>query len=108
MVNILWHCAIIAFSASYIIDISGAVGKLNKAVFKRLYGNHLQYNGWYIPVLGCSRCATFWAVLIYCLIISGYNIIYSVGIASVFSYINPIITLSMQKLIVWLSDCLTE
>lgn len=105
MVDILINCFLINCSLCYIIDVSGAFGKLNKAVFKRLYGDSLKYNGWYIPLLGCSRCATFWSCLLYGLIYSqnvGFTGI--LAVSSFFSYISPLITQVQLTLIAWISD----
>lgn len=54
-----------------------------------MYGDKIQYNGWYVPLFGCSRCLTFWTVLIFTLA-SGLDIIYSVGTACLYSYIANI------------------
>ena len=80
----------IAFSAVYIVDISGIMGKLNRVVFRALYGEKKPINGWYIPLLGCSVCLSFWAVLIYTLFVAKVGFIYSLAMASFFGYIAPI------------------
>lgn len=108
MGNILLTSAIIAFSVCYIVDISGAVQRLNIAVFKALYGKYIDYNGWYIPVIGCSRCSVWWLLLIYSLFFTDCNLIYSVGISAFWSYISPIITLLLNRVIACLSSVLTD
>lgn len=80
---------IIMLSVVYIVDISGIMAVINKKLFKALYGDKIQYNGWYIPLFGCSRCLSFWSVLIFTLA-SGLNIIYAVGTACFCSYIANI------------------
>lgn len=87
--EIFVKCLIIMLSVVYIVDISGVMWKINRWLFKILYGNRIQYNGWYIPLFGCSRCLTFWTVLIFTLV-SGIDIIYSVGAACLYSYIANI------------------
>lgn len=104
--NIVFDTAIIAFSICYIIDISGAIQTANKAVFKRLYGKYIEYNGWYIPVIGCSRCAVWWLLLLYTLVFTDLTPIYSFGISAFWSYISPIITISLNRLIALLSRLL--
>lgn len=83
-------CLIITFSVVYIIDISGIMTVINKRLFKVLYGDKIQYNGWYVPLFGCSRCLSFWSVLVFTLV-SGLDIIYSIGLACFFSYISNMI-----------------
>lgn len=104
----MFNVAVIAFSICYIVDISGIIQKLNKWCWNRIFGANLQYNGWYIPVIACSRCLTFWVVLCYSAIIARIGVIYAFGCASLFSYITPIITLSLKRIIYLLSDCLTK
>lgn len=106
--NIVITSAILAFSICYIVDISGAVQKANVALFKRLYGKHIDYNGWYIPLLGCSRCCVWWLLLIYSVFFTNIGIIYSVGNAAFWSYISPIITLLLNRVTTWFSDMLSE
>lgn len=89
MMEIFIKCLIITLSVSYIVDISGIMGKINKRLFRIMYGDKIQYNGWYVPLFGCSRCLTFWTVLIFTLA-SGLDIIYSVGTACLYSYIANI------------------
>lgn len=105
MQNILIDGLLITCSLCYIIDVSGAVQKLNIAVFKRLYGDSLKYNGWYIPVIGCARCLTFWGCLLYSIIY--YRNVGFTGIlavSSLFSYISPLITQVLNTLTCWFSD----
>ena len=106
--DIVINMAFIAFSVCYIVDISGIIAKLNKWCWVRLFGANLQYNGWYIPVIGCSRCLTFWLTLGYRLVISDFGVIASFALASFFSYISPILTLSLKRIIKLLSDCLLK
>ena len=87
---VLIKCVMIAFSAVYIVDISGIMGKLNRVVFRALYGGKMPLNGWYIPLLGCSVCVSFWAVLIYATFIAKIGFIYALALASLFGYIAPI------------------
>lgn len=79
----------IAFSVVYIVDISGIMPKINAFVFRKLYGNQIPVNGWYIPLFGCSVCLSFWAVLIYALC-AKIGFIYALTLASLFGYIAPI------------------
>ena len=104
--TIILNTAIIAFSICYIIDISGVIQTANKAVFRRLYGKYIDYNGWYIPVVGCSRCSVWWILLFYTLIFTDLTPIYSFGISAFWSYISPIITISLNRLIAFLSSIL--
>lgn len=80
----------INFSVVYIVELSGVMNKLNAFAFRRLYGDKLPLNGWYIPLLGCSVCLSFWAVLIYTLLVAKIGLIYSLAMASFFGYIAPI------------------
>ena len=105
---IVFKMVVLTFSICYIVDISGIIQKLNKWCWVRLFGANLQYNGWYIPVIGCSRCLTFWITLGYSLVISDFGVIASFALASFFSYISPILTLSLKRIIKLLSDCLLK
>ena len=58
-------CLLLTFAVVYIVDISGFVRGLNHLVFRKLYGTQRKYDGWYIPLFGCSLCLTFWTVTIY-------------------------------------------
>lgn len=106
--TIIINTAIIAFVVCYIVDISGAVQKANIAVFRRLYGKYIDYNGWYIPVVGCSRCCVWWLLLFYTLVFTDLNVIYSLGISAFWSYISPIVTLSLNRLIACFSSILED
>lgn len=64
--------------------------KLNAYVFRKLYGNKIPVNGWYIPLFGCSVCLSFWSVLIYALC-AKIGFIYALSLASLFGYIAPIL-----------------
>jgi hypothetical protein len=104
--TIIINTAIIAFVVCYIVDISGAIQKANIAVFRRLYGKYIDYNGWNIPVISCSRCCVWWILLFYTLVFTDLNVIYSLGISAFWSYISPIVTLLLNRLIACLSDLL--
>lgn len=106
--DIMFNIVLIAFSVCYVVDMSGIIQKVNKWCWKCLFGENLAYNGWYIPVIGCSRCLTFWTVLFYSGIIADMGVIRSFGCASFFSYISPIVTLLQKRVIIFLSDCLTK
>lgn len=99
----LINSLILALSICYIIDISGFMTKVNISVFKWLYGQNIAYNGWYIPLFGCSRCLSFWTVLIYGLIWSNIEFIYIVGTASLLSLLAPIFSDSLNYIIRTLS-----
>lgn len=73
-----------------------------------MLGDFVEYKGWYIPLIGCSRCLTFWSVLVYTFYLSDYDPVVILGIASFCSYISPITTLALKRIIVLLSDCFTK
>lgn len=98
---------IIAFSVVYIVDISGAMQKLNKVVFRCLYGEKMAYNGWYIPLFGCSTCSTFWAVLAYTLFCSAMDFVFCLGMACFFGYIANILCDILRAINRRLSDIFT-
>lgn len=87
--GIVGNSIILTLCVAYIVDISGVMIKLSKYLYTKIYGKHLQYNGWQIPVITCSTCLSFWMVLLYT-IISGMNIVYALGIACFCSYIADI------------------
>lgn len=99
---------ILTCSIVYIVDISGVMTKLNRLVWQRVFGEFLEYNGWYIPLIGCSRCLTFWAVLVYTFRLSEHDPVICLGVASFFSYISPIITLAQRHITVLISNSLTQ
>lgn len=88
--NIFIKSILLTLSIAYVVDISGAVHKLSKWVFVKLYGDKLQYSGWFIPVLGCSTCLSFWSVLLYTVLFSGWGLIYCLTVACLCSYIANI------------------
>lgn len=98
---------ILALSIIYIIDISGAIQKFNIIAFRWLYGVNLPYNGWFIPVLGCSRCSIFWGILIFNLILH-VEIVYTIGLACLLSYLSPLLSLIMKTAIVKLSNLIAK
>lgn len=86
----LLRSIMIAFSVAYIVDLSGLMGKLNRVAFRALYGGKMPLNGWYIPLVGCSVCLTFWVVLIY----GFFNLPFVLAVANacLWSYLTPIIS----------------
>ena len=106
MLNVIFDGLIIAFSICYIIDISGIMGKINQRVFSLLYGKKTIYNGWYIPLFGCSKCLVFWVVLLWGLLSTDIYSIYIIGTAVLLSYIAPILSKLMNWLIFRLSKVL--
>lgn len=87
--GIVGNSIILTLCVAYIVDISGVMFKLSKYLYTKIYGKHLQYNGWQIPVLTCSTCLSFWMVLLLT-IISGMNVVYAFGIACLCSYLAEI------------------
>jgi hypothetical protein len=79
---------VLAISLVYIIDISGVMAKVNRAVFACLYGKKIAYNGWYVPLVGCSKCSVWWAVLIYTFFATATPALYCLGMACLYSYIS--------------------
>lgn len=101
MIEIICYNVIITFSLCYIIDVSGVVQKLNIALWQRVLGKNLPYNGFMIPVISCSVCSVWWACLLYNLIWSNIGFIPSVGVAAFCSYITFIPTFLMKRLRDW-------
>ena len=104
---IMIKSAIITFAICYIVDLSGIVQKLNYQVFRMIFGKEMKYNGFMIPVISCSLCLAFWANLIYCIAIMKLDLVYSFGIAALFSYCSTFISLALKKVRCWLSDVLS-
>lgn len=75
---------LITFVVVYIIDFSGVLVDLSKTIWELTHPNQI----WMYKMLkkpwGCSKCMSFWLVIIYCLY---YNqtIIHSIAIGSVMS-----------------------
>ena len=90
VLSTFWNTTLISVAVVYVVDVSGVMGKLNRVAFRALYGEKMPINGWYIPLLGCSVCLSFWAVLIYTLFVAKVGFIYSLAMASFFGYIAPI------------------
>ena len=88
----------ITISIVYILDLSGVVANLNKLAFRYLYGAKVPYNGWQIPLFSCSKCMTFWVVLIYSFCELG-DLLIALFRASLFSYLSEYIgdTLKFAK-----------
>lgn len=96
--DILLKSLLLTLSIVYVVDISGAVHKLSKWLFIKIYGKQKQYNGWYIPLVGCSTCLSFWTVLLYTVLFSGLNVIYCLALACLSSYSANILS-EIMKLI---------
>lgn len=79
MISIIWV---------FIIDLSGAIPKLNKTVGKWLFkGIKTEIE---LPVISCSLCSTFWTGLLY-LLISGQFILYYIAYVCFISFMTPVI-----------------
>lgn len=89
MMNVI-DCLLLTFAVVYIVDISGFVRGLNHFVFRKLYGTQRKYDGWYIPLVGCSLCLSFWAVTIYS-IVNGWSVVHSVAMGCACGYITDIL-----------------
>lgn len=62
---------IIMFSYVYIIEFSGIIPSLSSFIYKRILKE--KWIGQLITApFGCAKCMTFWTVLIYWLIYSGF------------------------------------
>ena len=90
MTNVI-DCLLLTFAVVYIVDISGFVKVANRVVFRWLYGSQRKYDGWFIPLFGCSLCLTFWAVTIYSLFIGRWSLVHSVAIGCLCGYITDIL-----------------
>lgn len=101
-------CFILTFAVCFIVDYSGFMQKVNKALFSTIYGTDAKYNGWYIPLFGCSLCLTWWVVLVYSAFIADMNFVYALGTASIFSYLSSILTDTMKLIKRWCSDILNR
>lgn len=95
----LFNVLMIVFSSVYIIDISGVMDAVNKSVYKFIYGRNRRYDGsWFIPVLSCAKCSSFWLVLVYTLV-AGVPFIACVFIACVASLSAVIMSLALSRLL---------
>lgn len=90
MLDILFISIIIVFC----IDLSGAMDKLNRLVWNKLYPG-MKYNDWSIPLFGCSLCSTFWASILY-LIITGT---FSLGMLAYVSIVALLTTVIKDALV---------
>ena len=88
MTNVI-DCLLLTFAVVYIVDISGFVKVANRVVFRWLYGSQRKYDGWFIPLFGCSLCLTFWSVTIYS-IVNGWSWVHSVAMGCACGYITDI------------------
>ena len=89
MMNVI-DCLLLTFAVVYIVDISGFVRVLNHFVFRKLYGSQRKYDGWYIPLVGCSLCLAFWTVTIYSMV-NGWSLVHSVAMGFLCGYITDIL-----------------
>ena len=89
MMNVI-DCLLLTFAVVYIVDISGFVRVLNHFVFRKLYGSQRKYDGWYIPLVGCSLCLAFWTVTIYSMV-NGWSLVHSVAMGCLCGYITDIL-----------------
>lgn len=101
-------CVILTFAVCFIVDYSGVMQKANRALFSTIYGTDAKYNGWYIPLFGCSLCLTWWVILGYSLFIAKIGIVYSLGLASIFSFSSSIFTDTMKLIKRWFSNVLNR
>jgi hypothetical protein len=56
----------------FCIDLSGGIYSLSEFVWKRLFPK-IPYNGWRIPLIGCSLCSTWWGGILYLLITGTFS-----------------------------------
>lgn len=102
------ECFILSLSLCYIVDISGFMQKVNMYIYRKLYGENIAYNGWFVPLLGCSKCLVFWSVLFYSLIWSNIDFLYSVGMACLCSLLATIFSDIERNIIKRFSDILNK
>lgn len=84
MLDILFISIVIVFC----IDLSGAMDKLNMLVWNRMFTG-IKYNGWTIPLLGCSLCCTWWAGIIY-MIFTGTFSWWMLAYIAIIAFLTPI------------------
>lgn len=98
MINLLFISIIIVFC----IDLSGAMDKLNIFVWNKLYKG-VKYNGWTIPLIGCSLCCTWWAGIIY----SIFTGIFSWGILTYIALL-ALLTPITKDILILIKDLLNK
>lgn len=101
MLNLLLATIVIVFC----IDLSGAMDKLNKIVWNKLYKG-IKYTDWSIPLIGCSLCLTFHFGWLY-LLITGTFSFGLLAYVSLLSFMTPIIKDTMillRDLFTWILD----
>ena len=84
MLELLLITCIIVF----LIDLSGAMDKLNKRVWNWFYKD-IPYSGWTIPLFGCSLCLTWWTGFLY-LLFTGFSIPMLAYVA-LLAFLTPVI-----------------
>lgn len=84
----------LVFSIVFIVDYSGAIDNLSRVIY--YFFNKGKYNGWRIPLIGCSLCTTFWTMILYLSII-GFPPVYVIGVASLCAYSTSFILEIMYK-----------
>lgn len=89
----------IVFAIVFIVDYSGAIDNLSRLIFS--FFNKSKYNGWRIPLIGCSLCSTFWVMILYFYLI-GLSLPYIIGGAALCAYSTSIILELMYKIREWI------
>lgn len=100
--------AIIMLISVFIIDIAQALPKLNRYIFRCIFGKEIPYNKSYISLVAglteCSLCFTWWVCLIYNTILTDVRFIYGVGLAAGFSYTSVIAKLLLNRVLGWFTN----
>lgn len=86
---------IITFIFVYIIDFSGIIIDISKALYRLLRKGRLWKGQLINKPFSCSTCMTFWTVSIYSLFYTGF--IYSIGLGCIMA----ILVVYIKKLLNW-------
>lgn len=81
----------ITFIVSYIIDLSGIIQSIKNGLWYLFVSKKVPVLDYQLPLIECSKCMTFWVVLLYG-IISGYGIIQLLFVACIMSYLSNFIS----------------
>lgn len=85
----MFNLLLIAIIVVFCIDLSGAMEKLNRWVWSKLYKG-IKYTDWTIPLFGCSLCITWWIGLLYILFTGMFTWKY-IAFVALISFLTPVI-----------------
>ena len=97
----------------YVIDVSGVMDEIKKALYKRYVSKTGDYHNLRLKPLDCSRCATWWFGLIYIIATGNFSVplmayvalisLLASNISDTLNLIKDLATLAINTIYRWLN-----